>query len=814
MVRSLGIDAYACHPLMIEGQVIGTLSFGSRTKKAFAEDELALMREVTNYVAIAIQRVRLMDSLEAHAESAESANQAKSRVLATMSHEIRTPLSAVLGIADLVLEQPLAKGVHDDVQTIRESATSLLQLLDEILESARLEAGMVALESVPFDLRSTVAQAVKVLGPHAAEKGLQLVCDFSDGLPQLVVGDPLRLRQVLLNLVANAVKFTANGGVLVRVATEPATPGAADLHFSVSDTGIGISAEEQKRIFAPFAQAEASTARRCGGSGLGLSICRRLLDLMGGRIWLESELGTGARSISPSRWRSRRREISGETPSTESETGGEMDMRPSSGADNGPDQSKPARPLAILLADDAAVGQRVVGQMLSNRGHRAEVARNGQEALDLLRQRHFDAVLMDVEMPGMDGFQATAAIRRLDDAHKARVPIIAMTAHAAAGDDQRCLAAGMDAYLSKPINSAELIHVVERLAGAATVGQAAAAFARPANADRDRQESAVPNFGEISHSERSEESSVHRNSGKILRCAQNDGPKDSQTFGTTEECPARQADPRNFRRAAGTRSSTLTWPFSGVLAGMSCSKISSSACSTTPIRSCTGFGRRSTRTITRASSMRRTGSRIRCSISGPRRRWKPHGTWRGPDGSRARPPRPSNGLPSRSRPSRRPWPRTASPRQRRVQRAVRPQPVILSAAKNLAYIGNRARFFAALRMTVPWVHQSLELPKFAVILARRAAGSRSKISTARRSTSRASDRCGRGPAGARIASARWPPRTAAGRTVAARSCRRRRGLGARDRDSRRSPRPSRAGSASASGPAARENDTRPRRASG
>ena len=293
LVRSFGIQAYACHPLLNQGQVIGTLSFGSRTKPAFAEDELSLMKAVADDVAIAMQRLRLLESLERNAHAAEAANIAKSQFLANMSHELRTPMNAIMGMTDLALGEDLSPNTRDYLQTAKQSADSLLELLNEILDLSRIEAGGFQLESTPFDLRQTVQQAIKTLGVRAYEKGLELICDLGN-VPNGLIGDPLRLRQVLVNLIGNALKFTPKGEVVVSATVQSVEPPEVVLEFAVSDTGIGITPDDQQRIFAPFSQADASTTRRYGGSGLGLAITQRLVNLMRGRIWVESEQGGGS----------------------------------------------------------------------------------------------------------------------------------------------------------------------------------------------------------------------------------------------------------------------------------------------------------------------------------------------------------------------------------------------------------------------------------------------------------------------------------------------------------------------------------------
>jgi CheY-like chemotaxis protein len=295
---------------------------------------------------------------------------------------------------------------------------------------------------------------------------------MADTLPKCLTGDPMRLRQVLMNLVGNAIKFTPHGSVLLRVTTlgpAASVPDASSpnvtLEFSVTDTGIGISPEDQQRIFAPFVQSDASNTRRYGGSGLGLTIARRLVDMMGGRIELESQLGVG----STFRFKVEMALCADEPPATASQR-----IAANAGSVAGPPSVGPAipllrshkdcvRPLRVLLVEDTRANQKLVARILGKRGHVVEVAENGQDAVALLASHDFDAVLMDVQMPVMDGFQATVTIRALTDPKKARVPVIAMTAHALKSDEQRCLDAGMNAFISKPIDGRELIDSIERL---------------------------------------------------------------------------------------------------------------------------------------------------------------------------------------------------------------------------------------------------------------------------------------------------------------------------------------------------------------
>jgi PAS domain S-box-containing protein len=450
MVRSFGIQAYACHPLMNQDRVIGTLSFGSKTKTAFSDDELAVMKTVTDHVAIAMQRIRLLESLERHASAAEAANRAKSQFFANISHDLRTPMNAILGMTELALGEAKEPSIRDYLETAKESANVLLELLNEVLDLSRMETGKFQLESTPFNLRATLDQTLKILEMRAHEKGLQLACAVADDVPDGLVGDPLRLRQVLMNLVGNAVKFTQRGEINVRIEVLSRSSEDVQLKFLVEDTGIGISTEDQDRIFIPFTQAETSTSRIYGGTGLGLTIASNLVELMGGRIWVESNLGQGSKFHFTIRLGIATAPVSSpEQPPCESLF---MEHLPAA-----------VKPLHILLAEDNPASQKLVVYILNKRGHRVEVARNGREAVEQVEREDLDAVLMDIHMSVMDGFEATSAIRALPDPAKARLPIIAMTASAMKGDQERCLAAGMDAYVSKPMSANDLITIVERL---------------------------------------------------------------------------------------------------------------------------------------------------------------------------------------------------------------------------------------------------------------------------------------------------------------------------------------------------------------
>ena len=392
------------------------------------------------------ERKRAEESVREHARAAQTANESKSQFLANVSHELRTPMNAILGMIDVALPKALDPFVQDCLETAKGSADLLLTLLNDLLDSAKIESGKLELKAAPFSLRRMIDQLTCVLAIQASEKELVLSSRCSDELPDGFVGDRTRLQQVLFNLAGNAIKFTERGEVeiSVRGAKLPGEEGIAVLEFAIRDTGIGITPADQQRLFQPFAQVDASMVRSVGGTGLGLSICKGLVEMMDGRIWLESELGRGCTfyfTVALS--------LAKEPP-----------------AEDGTSSALPPRtvgPLRILLAEDNPANQKLIDYVLRGRGHQVEMAGEGEEAVYLSERNSYDVILMDVQMPGMDGLEATAAIRQRESEGR-HVPIIAMTAHAMQSDRERCLAAGMDAFLVKPVNCHDLIGLVESLA--------------------------------------------------------------------------------------------------------------------------------------------------------------------------------------------------------------------------------------------------------------------------------------------------------------------------------------------------------------
>ncbi|MBK8172312.1 MAG: PAS domain S-box protein [Sandaracinaceae bacterium] len=390
------------------------------------------------------ERKRVEAELKQATAAAESASRTKSEFLASMSHEIRTPMNSIMGIADLLAKTSLSDEQAKYVQIFQRAGENLLNLINDILDLSKVEACQLELERTGFALRDLLEKVIEIVAGRAAEKDLELVWDIADDVPNDLLGDPTRLSQVLLNLLGNAIKFTESGSVTLRVTRDKNAAVPTALLFSVTDTGIGIAASKLQRVFERFTQADSSTTRRFGGSGLGLTICKRLVELMGGTIWVHSVMNKGS-------------EFAFAVPFEASIESTRRDAGPVEAAD-----AAPLVPLRILLAEDSPDNCAITLAYLERTPYSLDIAETGEVACTMFASGNYDLVLMDRQMPEMDGLTATRKIRAWERAnHRAPTPIVALTASALKGDREKCLAAGCTAFLTKPIKQAVLLQAIK-----------------------------------------------------------------------------------------------------------------------------------------------------------------------------------------------------------------------------------------------------------------------------------------------------------------------------------------------------------------
>lgn len=450
-------------PIKKEGKILGAVGvYTDITRIEQVTNELQKSKEkvvkINKELKKALKRANLM------ASKAEEANKTKSEFLANMSHEIKTPMNGIIGMTDLVLKTKLTPQQREYLEALKISSESMMIIINDILDFSKIEAGKMELNSVNFELKKIFYDAIKTLEYMIDEKNLKVIMHFSEELPEYIIGDPERLKQVILNLLSNSVKFTEKGGIIIKVNVVKLLPESLLIHCSVTDTGIGISKEQHKKIFDSFTQGDSSLTKRIGGTGLGLTICSSLIEMMGGKIWLQSpvkkreikEGGEGSVFHFTARFGHKKEKLGGKnTIKSKHEKIEVKNMNKKNGIMPFPEKSS-----KVLLAEDNIINRKLAESLLKKRGFNVISVENGKEVLQYLEKEYFDLILMDVQMPEMDGLMTTQEIRKLEETTGEHIPIIAMTAHAMQGDKEKCIDAGMDDYIPKPIRASEFWKVI------------------------------------------------------------------------------------------------------------------------------------------------------------------------------------------------------------------------------------------------------------------------------------------------------------------------------------------------------------------